>query len=96
LKLKFTSFFFTIEIQIPRSHDLKTKYLPFTKKATASTPPVPSYTRHVNTMPLFNTLSPNTWDYKEPRKGSNGAYNSYIDVAKGVRQTPRAQLTEWV
>lgn len=47
-------------------------------------------------MPLYNTLSPTSWDYKEPRKGGNGAWNSYIDVAKGVRQTPRAQLAQCV
>ena len=45
-------------------------------------------------MPMFNTLTPNQWDYKEPRKGGNGAWNSYCDTRKGTRQTPRAQLAK--
>ena len=47
-------------------------------------------------MPLWSTLKPNNWDYKPPRKGSNGAWNSYIDNAANSRATPRAQLAKCV
>ena len=47
-------------------------------------------------MPLWSTLTPSTWDYKPPRKGTNGAWNSYIDTAANSRTTPRAQLAKCV
>lgn len=41
---------------------------------------------------MFDTLSPAEWDYRVPRKGHNGAYNSYIDTSANSRTTPRAQF----
>ncbi len=45
-------------------------------------------------MPLWSALTTDTWEYKAPRKGGNGAWNSYIDTEPNSRQTPRAQLAK--
>lgn len=47
-------------------------------------------------MPLWSTLTPSEWAYKPPRKGSNGAWNSYIDTAPNSRTTPRCQLAKCI
>lgn len=47
-------------------------------------------------MPQWSDLTPSEWDYKAPRKGSNGAWNSFVDTSANSRQTPQAQLAQCV
>ena len=47
-------------------------------------------------MPLWNSdrINVSHWDYKAPKKLSNGSWTSFIDDAPGSRKTPECQLDE--
>jgi len=96
-KFKFDSisFFSNCKVFVQLTHFL---LFTITKKTQGTKPDTNRTKLHtlVNNMPLWSTVTPSNWAYKDPRKGSNGAWNSYIDTAPNSRTTPRAQLAKCV